>query len=289
LAPGRHVLGAAPFVATPRRALCRRDDRQLNIRSTVEDSAVFALARQPVEIAVNSGASAETIIFSVVGAIFGSLVVAGAAVLAARLAARTANERQEKQLSADFDRHKAQLAHERKLRSEEHIRNAIDMAAIAVHEQLSCLSGLSVPLINENTSRARLREKIENATDEEIRKDLRKELHERLQALHESSAEVIEQKKEMLAIKTSLQLRLPVKDPIVLAYQRFADAYDAHHMLLQKGIKSVLTDKDQAEIVGTHDTFEGALRNFLVACHAWFVWLQEPEPPGPAKLGPSHY
>src|SRR4051794_15183673 len=85
--------------------------------------------------------------------VLGPLLIAGAAVLAALVARKTANERQAEQLAHDSERQreqlrhdsarqKRQLQHDREMRQREHARGALDSAIEEVRETLDALLDL---------------------------------------------------------------------------------------------------------------------------------------------------
>lgn len=233
---------------------------------------MLSIVRQPIEVAVHADPSGLTVLGASLIALAGSLLIASAAVFAAWLAARTANARQEAQLAADFDRLKQQLAHERKLRSQEHARDSIDSLVLGVHEGLLKLSTLDVPVFNKGAERAALRDQIE---DEDLDKATKRSREEELAAqtapLQDASIDILEHSQQMLALETSLQLRLPAGDSIIGQYKRFKKQYDEFHDLARKGISDTFSEEDEVVVSRAHEGLESALHDLMQSCHSWFI------------------
>jgi hypothetical protein len=197
--------------------------------------------------------------------LLGPALIAAAAVIAATVAARTANSRQ-----------REQLAHDRALRAREHIRDTVDAAADRAIAALEAFTDFEVEIDENERIRSEQSELLasEHASLEEkvaARKRLRGLVEESAAAGETASARAA----EVIATQARLRLRLGVSDPIVICSKVMAEKFVDLEVKLGAGLDQNRSDEEIASAKEADKVATRAFRQFMSTCEAWFMKLSE--------------
>lgn len=212
-------------------------------------------ASEPIPIEVVGGDGKA---FSLFSAVAGSLLVALAAVIAAIVAARTANKRQ-----------RAQLDHDTEVRRREHIRDALDDAAEKLYEAFEALAVYELRIGEAEDARKRLETARDESSSEEV-------LAVATKALDQLQGQIEEVREEttslLLAVQASefrLSLRMGGEDPVVEAHLKVKESFRDLRRALDSGWQRSRTDEEIAACEKQGDESNGIYAQFFVAGERW--------------------
>ena len=205
------------------------------------------------------------------GPLIGSVFIGGVAVYAARLAATTANQRQEDQLTHDSarqdellahdtERQERQLRHDADMRHREFARDALDSALELTQEANGSIVSFQSAIERFERSRNEGRE-AEYPWDEQ-------------QAI---AAKLI----EMLVAVVRLMVRFGSDHPIPDAYRELASRTDALEEALKVGRERNRSSEELAEYAAKDDAANKAYGELMVECE---LWLRAFEPDYATRL-----
>jgi hypothetical protein len=193
------------------------------------------------------------------GPLVGSIFIGGVAVYAARLAATTANERQQQQLSHDSARQNEQLAHdtdrqERQLRHDADIRHR-EFARDALDSALELTQESNGSIVSFQTAIERF---------ERIR-DEGRETGYPWDEQQEVAAKII----EMLVTVVRLMVRFGSEHPIPVRYRELASKIDAQEEALKVARERKRSPEELTEYVERDRTANKAFAALMVECQIW--------------------
>jgi hypothetical protein len=209
---------------------------------------------------------AKTLEVEIVGnewweSLLGPALIATAAVIAAFVAAYTANKRQREQLS-----------HDRALKARDHLRNTLDDAvervigAVEVYAEFAAYIG-----VNESLRQRNLKVLADADSTEEEKKSARNSNKEILAENSAFSEKATARGAELIATQGRLRLRLGSTDPIVEAYEELVGSYmKLENNLAQGVIRNRDQDKREEGEEADQQTTED-FQQFMRTCEAWFV------------------
>jgi hypothetical protein len=210
---------------------------------------LLAALREPVEVQVIGGNSHALDIFLTV---IGPLLIAGAAVFAARLAAKTANRRQQEQLEHDLE-----------VRREEDVRDVLDDAVANVYEVSKAIAEAEAH-IEELESQ---RDAAEGNTGSQSERELVKaRFSNHRRATDEAVDKAYGVLVEVVPKGIRVALRLGDKHQISEAHSAFVPASKEKLDILAKGTQRNRTREEKERTEAANQTGAAAYRDFLNAC-----------------------
>lgn len=216
-------------------------------------------------------------------AVLGPLLIAGAAVIAALVARRTANERQQEQLAHDTERQKEQLAHdtERQERQLSHDRAMRDRDYLfqtvgTVYENLEEANQTVIRVSGLVGSLESTRTKLSDARKEAIPSWI-SHLSERLDDYSREVAEAMDlahpATMQLWADTARLRLVLPLDNEVVDAHKELADATRRWYDAIKEGYYGGNRDSEEMDrSKKTSREAADAQFRFEKACRAAFGW-----------------
>ena len=203
--------------------------------------------------------------------LIGPVLLAATAIVAAWIAARTANHRQQEQLTHDRELQKVQLAYDREQRNRQHVRDAVDDAVRSVDAALRFMFEYEALIMVGDPQRTERRNVVDdggassNATADALRalKEETDEIHAQSQAVYDANIDLTSE-------NLRLSLRLGKDHAIVKSQQALRDVYATRHSTLEPLYKRPLTDKDREEIHSASKSTEAIFYSFFEDCRRWF-------------------
>lgn len=209
-------------------------------------------------------------------------LIAATAIVAAWIAARTANHRQQKQLSHDRELKKAQLVHDRELqvaqfaydreqRNRQHVRDTIDSAVRGLYAAVRQSAEYQGLILTGDEKRDEYRRIIDDETLSDAERDAAvRDYKEAMDTIGAATIKGFEISTELMGESLRLSLRLGVEHPICKSHTAYYKAYGAIFGVMQNLPTAKITDEDR-EKVKAADAAEGAAMNeFLSSCSSWF-------------------
>lgn len=201
----------------------------------------------------------------------GPVLLAATAIVAAAIAARTANTRQGQQLAHDRELQKEQLAYDREQRNRQHVRDAVDDSVRGIDAALRVMfeyEGLIVVGDNQRTERRSvlggdgMRPTVEAVALSALKEET-DEIQAKSQAVYDAAIDLNSE-------NLRLSLRLGKDHQIVRSQQALRDVYSERHSLLKPLHKRPLTDKDREQIRSVSKSTAEAFSSFFQDCRRWF-------------------
>jgi hypothetical protein len=218
---------------------------------------MLALLPQPLEV--------ESVGGSFLAGLAGPALVALAAVVAAWIAAKTANRRQ-----------KEQLAHDLAVRSLEHIRDAIDVVVVSVHEGTKLVADfcLAIPIWEEN--RPLLEAALtNNDLDPGVREKVHADLVDGLDEVTNEHAAVLDQIADLIGGITRLALRLGKLHEVTKRADELREAWTDLAALLILGQGRNRSAAEVARTEAKEADADAAYSQFHLACESWLTEPRE--------------
>lgn len=208
--------------------------------------------------------------------LIGPAVIAITAILAAMIAARTANQRQEAQLNHDRELQSElqteRLAYDREQWNRQHIRDTVDDALRGVDAAIRTIAEYEAKIVVGDGQRSE-RRKVLSGKDkasplqlEEAVKGLRAETAD----IHTSSQATYDAAIDLTSMNLRLGVRLGKNHPIVKSHQAFRDVYSTRSESLRPLSSRPLTDDDRTQIRAAGDSTNAILTTFFNECREWF-------------------
>ncbi len=188
----------------------------------------------------------------IVSSVVGPVLIAGAAVFAAKTARRSAFERQEEQLAHDTERQEKSLTHDREMRDRESTRIVIDNAMEAVNTTIPLFTTL------EGQVSGLQRQMNEDGDIEASKKEAVQIYNACFRAQSDLSF-------HLLRLRTRPNLK-EMSD----AYAEVRETYRRHREALLAGLDSKLTDDQSAAIEKLDEEGTDKIATLMTA---WWVWL----------------
>jgi hypothetical protein len=201
----------------------------------------------------------------------GAVLLAVTAILAAAIAARTANTRQGQQLAHDRELQAEQLAYDREQRNRQHVRDAVDDAVRSVDAALRFMFEYEALIMVGDAQRMeRLRVLGDDGASPVVKADALGALKEETDEIHAQSQAVYDANIDLTSENLRLSLRLGKDHRIVKSQQALRDVYATRHNTLEPLYKRPLTDKDREEIHAASKSTEAIFYSFFEDCRRWF-------------------
>ncbi len=203
--------------------------------------------------------------------LIGPALLALTAILAAGIAARTANERQAAQLAHDRELQKVQLAHDREQRNRQHVRDSVDDAVHSVDAALRLMFEYEALIMVGDPQRTERRNVLDDGgASSNAKADALRALKEETDEIHAQSQAVYDANIDLTSENLRLSLRLGKDHAIVKSQQALRDVYATRHDTLEPLYKRPLTDKDREEIHSASKSTEAIFYSFFEDCRKWF-------------------
>jgi hypothetical protein len=196
--------------------------------------------------------------------VLGPLLIAGAAVIAALVARRTANERQAEQLAHDSERQREQLRHDssrqerqlqhdREMRQKEHARGAVDSVIEEVQETLDTLIDLEFEA--KKCEEKRRKAPSQSTADTSALRKSRKAFTGKMLEFHGAIARVM--------------VRLGAVRDIPDKLGALFEAWDDLGKSLFTAIDTNRSDKELGEFEEKKEKAGAAFTELMIACERW--------------------
>lgn len=210
---------------------------------------VVARLREPIEVQVVGGDPGWLHILLVVT---GPLLISLAAVMAAVVAAKTANRRQQ-----------AQLSHDLAVRREEDVRNVLDGAIEHVYETTKMLSDLEVrieslesELLEGGGIGAGSEDNVARLGDAEYRE------------IREAGTEVRDALIEMIGFTLRIELRLGKDDLVSKLHESLWELWNQECDLLFSALPKLRSEEQQTKVEKLEKELDDTQNKFFAACEA---------------------
>lgn len=203
--------------------------------------------------------------------LIGPILLAGTAIIAAWIAAKTANERQAAQLAHDRELQKLQLAYDREQRNRQHVRDTIDSAVRSVDAAMRQAAEYEALILTGDEKRAESRriaddESMSSADRETAIRRYEKAMDE----VGTATLKGFEVSTELMSESFRLSLRLGVDHPICQSHTEYLTAYGTCFEILRDLPTIKLSDDDEKRIKVADDTARDAMVGFMSSCRRWF-------------------
>ena len=203
--------------------------------------------------------------------LIGPALLAATAIIAAWIAANTANKRQAAQLAHDRELQAEQLAYDREQRNRQHVRDAVDEAVRGIDAAVRVLFQYEARIVEGDQERNRRRGLLADEAGGVIPKPaILEALIAETTEIQADSDAAYDASIEMTSQNLRLALRLGDKHPIVKAHQAFRDAYSTRHDALVHLYQRPLTDEDRAGIRNASQVGNAIMASFTKSCREWF-------------------
>lgn len=203
--------------------------------------------------------------------LLGPALAALTAVAAAVIAARTANRRQQEQLSHDRVLQAEQLAYDREQRNRQYARDAVDEALIGTDDATKKMAEFAALITLGDEQRA-----IHRATaaayngpvgpDSAVTK-----LTDEMERLRQVSMSIHDALLEMVSHGLRMSLRLNAEHPVVLAHLGYRQALQRRQEFLDTVAIRSVTEDDRPTLERNEEATAEALEGFHVACREWLT------------------
>jgi hypothetical protein len=204
--------------------------------------------------------------------LIGPVVVALTAIVAAWIAARTANHRQQEQLANDRQLQADQLAHDRQQHNRQHVRDTVDEAVQGVDTALRSMFEYEAKIVVGDTQRVEHREALDDASlTPSQRAAVLQELQREAAEIHAGSNEVYAAATDLTSENLRLSLRLGDQHQLVKAHQAVRDIYASRHYALEPLYKGALSETDRQDIRSASDSMAAIIAAFMAECRTWFA------------------
>jgi len=201
----------------------------------------------------------------------GPALLAVTAILAAAIAARTANARQGQQLAHDRELQAEQLAYDREQRNRQHVRDAVDDSVRSVDSALRLMFEYEAVILIGDDQRTERRSVLDDdGAPPPVKAEALSALKEETDEIHAQSQAVYDATIDLSSENLRLSLRLGKDHQIVKSQQALRDVYSTRHSTLEPLYKRPLTDKDREEIRSASKSTEAIFNSFFQDCRKWF-------------------
>ena len=203
--------------------------------------------------------------------VIGPALIAGTAIVAAWFAARTANRRQQEQLSHDRMLQEAQLVHDREQRNRQHVRDTIDSAVRGLYAAMKQSAEYQGLILTGDEKRDEYRRIIDDETLAGAERDAAvRDYREAMDRVGAATIRGFEASTELMGESLRLSLRLGVEHPICKSHTAYYNAYQACFEILHDLPTDKITDEDRERIKAADADEGAAMREFLNSCRTWF-------------------
>jgi hypothetical protein len=203
------------------------------------------------------GESAWSVLLPFLSAFLGAILIAGAAVFAARTARESAFERQEEQLTHDTQRQKEALAHDREMRDRESTRLVLEGAMETINGVMRFFSDWTVHI-------SFLQEVIDDPAKQA-------DAMQRMKEVSDDMAEATTQLAQLGFGHLRIASR-PDAGDVALAYEDIQLHYSQFSNALMPGLTEKFTS-EQLDVVQRMESEIGTKVGALLA--TWWQWLHE--------------
>ncbi|MGH3373134.1 MAG: hypothetical protein ACRDP6_00195 [Actinoallomurus sp.] len=200
----------------------------------------------------------------------GPVLLAATAIIAAWIAAKTANERQAAQLAHDRELQIEQLTYDREQRNRQHVRDAVDDAVRSVDAALRLMFEYEALILIGDDQRTERRRVLDDDALPTVKAEALSALKDETDEIHAHSQAVYDANIDLTSQNLRLSLRLGKDHQIVKSQQALRDVYATRHGTLEPLYKRPLTDKDREEIHAASKSTEAIFNSFFQECRRWF-------------------
>ncbi len=212
----------------------------------------------------------------------GPFLLAVTAILAAIIAAKTANKRQGEQLAHDrglqadrllHDRklQASQLAYDREQRNREHVRDRIDSAVLMVDQAVRAYTEFQREIRYVAAHRSELQAIAANPNGEaEEHENVASLLQEKIDALRDVNVRARTLSAELVSEGVRLSLRLGTNSSIFKAHRTFRRNYSTRIDYLESLGEAPSSSEIEEGNADKMETIEGVAAGFLAECRTWF-------------------
>lgn len=221
-------------------------------------TALFAVAREPVEVQLvgDNGYGLDVVV-----AIIGPLLIALAAVVAAFVAAHTANRRQ-----------RAQLDHDLEVRHREYVRDVLDSSVELARRSMERVAAFKQSVEMLEGKRFALTAAVEDPegspSDQE---SARAALGGLLESYARSSSEAGRAIVEMSAAHFRLGLALGLRHDVAAAFETLGDKADELVDSLSPGLSENRSEQARVDSSALDDEVGTAFGVFMARCEEWLA------------------
>lgn len=214
--------------------------------------------------------------------VIGPALIAVTAIVAAWIAARTANHRQQEQLLHDRELQEAQLAYDRELQGEQlaydreqrnrqHVRDTIDSAVRGLYTAMRQLAEYQVLILTGDEKRDGYRRTADDEAAPDADRDAAiRDYEEAMNAVGAATLKGFEVSAELMSQSLRLSLRLGVEHHICKSHTAYYEAYGTCFEILRNLPTVKMSDEDRDKVKAADDAEGAAMRDFLSACREWF-------------------
>jgi hypothetical protein len=202
----------------------------------------------------------------------GPVLLAATAIIAAWIAAKTANKRQAAQLAHDRELQKAQFAYDREQRNRQDARDAVDGAVKVTDDAVRVMAEFFAAIVSGDESRH-----INRATAAALAQGPTtpdgpaQRLTEELEVLRGLNRALFDTSIEMTSQSLRLSLRLGLHHPIVETHDAFRAAFNNRHQAMVPLYNRSITEDDRVAFEAAEQSSSDAHEAFVEACREWLM------------------
>jgi hypothetical protein len=203
--------------------------------------------------------------------VIGPALIAVTAVIAAWIAARTANHRQQEQLLHDRDLQAAQLAYDREQRNRQHVRDTIDSAVRSLDATMRQSAEYQALILTGDEERDECRRIADDeALPDADRAAAIRRYDEAMNEVGAATRKGFDMSTELISESFRLSLRLGIEHPICKGHAAYREAYGTSFEILRNLPTVKMTDEDRKKVKAADAAEGAAMIDFLSSCRSWF-------------------
>ena len=211
--------------------------------------------------------------------LIGPVLLAATAIIAAWIAAKTANKRQAAQLAHDRGLQKEQFAYDREQRNRQDTRDMVDEAVKGTDDAVRIMAEFVAAIVSGDESRH-----INRATAAALAQGPTtpdgpaQRLTEELEVLRGLNSSLFDASIEMTSQTLRLSLRLGLRHPIVETHIAFRLAFNSRHAAMTPLHKRSITEEDRVAFEAAEQSSSDAHEAFVEACREWLMEVEAESP-----------
>jgi hypothetical protein len=188
-----------------------------------------------------------------------------------RIAALTANHRQQQQLDHDRQLQGEQLAYDREQRNRQRVNETIDEATRGADAAIRSMADYIGVLLTGDEERSELRSAATSGGPPMLTIGPMEALQKAMAEPHRLSQVLYEVSIELVSQNLRLGLRLGPAHPVTTGHEAFQVAYRARHEALRPMYLRTLTADDHELIEASDKPVGEALQKFIDVCRNWMA------------------
>lgn len=211
--------------------------------------------------------------------LIGPVLLAVTAIIAAWIAAKTANQRQAAQLSHDQDLQRAQFAYDREQRNRQDARDVVDESVKGTDDAVRLIAKFFAVTVAGDESRQINRAAAASVAGGPITPDgPAQRLTEELEVLRGLNRALFDTSIEMTSQTLRLSLRLGLRHPIVETHIAFRSAFNSRHEGMTPLHNRSITEEDRVAFEATEQSSSDTHEAFVEACREWLMEVEAEQP-----------